>query len=295
MIKNNRKANFEVPSSLTDTKNELEKIAKGDKTLIKDKYYKGEYKDGGKTKFEVRETLKKIYHNKCAYCEIKEYKPEIEHYRPKKEVAGLKNHPGYYWLCYEWTNLIPACRYCNTEGGKGNKFPVRGKRVSKPEFYSNGRLNKNKCKAGKSPLKDELPYLLHPEVDSPEVCFLFRKNGRIVGKDNNNQGRETIKICNLNRQNLLYRRQKIVDNIKERIKDALAVYFEVNESESHLRSTLKLIFKRLEEAADPEKEFSLMSRYCFEHFDEMITPLLATAAQRASVSDAFEAYKAGNL
>ncbi len=107
MIKNNRKTNFPVPSSLTNAADALESIANGDKELINGDVYKGKYKEEetGEIKYEVRDALKEIYYNKCAYCEIKEHKPEIEHYRPKKGVTGLKKHPGYYWLCFEWTKL----------------------------------------------------------------------------------------------------------------------------------------------------------------------------------------------
>ena len=178
MRHNNRKKKRKVPEALRNAANDLEKIARGDKSLIDDKVYKGECDENGEKKYKVRETLKDIYFNKCAYCEIKELKPEIEHYRPKKRVTGLKNHQGYYWLCYEWTNLLPSCRYCNTEGGKGNRFPIRGKRVNKPDFKKK-KLDKNKCKAHKPPLKNEKPYLLHPEIDTPERFFSFKRNGKM--------------------------------------------------------------------------------------------------------------------
>jgi hypothetical protein len=56
--------------------------------------------------------LNNIYNHKCAYCEAYEPEPEVEHYRPKKGVTG-EVHEGYYWLCYEWSNLMPACHDCN--------------------------------------------------------------------------------------------------------------------------------------------------------------------------------------
>ncbi len=295
MIRNNRKSKFGIPASLTDASNDLEQIATGNRDLIDDKIYKGEYKEDGKKKYEVREALKEIYYNKCAYCEIKEYKPEIEHYRPKKKVTGLKGHSGYYWLCYEWTNLLPSCRYCNTEGGKGNKFPIKGKRVSKPCFDDDGLLNIEKCKAERSPLKDEESYLLHPEVDSPEDYFLFKPNGKIQGIGKDKRGQSTIKICDLNRDNLLYRRQEIIDRLLTRIKDAFIVYFEKDHSDAHLKIAMKQIFSGMDKAAKPESEFALISSYCLEHFDGLIIPLLITPGQKRFASNAMKAYKAGNL
>lgn len=87
----------------------------------------------------------------------------------------------------------------------------------------------------------------------------------------------------------------IVDNIKERIEDALVVYFRVDQSAEHLKHSLKQIFLRLQKASEPEKEFSLMARYCFDNFSEMIVPLLATPVQKKFVAEAFAAYQDGEL
>ena len=122
---------FKKQSTIDD----WEKIAStGDTTIIKDTIYKDAYKDAeGKTQSKVREKLNELYFHKCAYCETL-CKAEIEHYRPKKGVTEDTLHNGYYWLCYEWSNLVPSCRYCNTEGGKGNQFPIKGTRIKLPPF-----------------------------------------------------------------------------------------------------------------------------------------------------------------
>ena len=136
----------------------------GDTTLIKDTIYKGSYKDAdGKTQSKVREKLNELYFLKCAYCETL-CKAEIEHYRPKRGVTEDTSHNGYYWLCYEWSNLVPSCRYCNTEGGKGNQFPIKGTRVKMPLFDAHLKLDKEHIKANANILLSEQPYLLHPEM-----------------------------------------------------------------------------------------------------------------------------------
>jgi len=171
------KKNLEdIPPSLNsdEAQSDIEKIAfKDPEAKILDTIYKGSYKDAeGKSQSEVRDFLNKYYYGKCAYCE-QTCKAEIEHYRPKKGVDEDKTHEGYYWLCYTWSNLIPSCRYCNTEGGKGNKFPIinNAKRVKNPPLKSS-KLDHEKCLVNKKPLKDEEPYLLHPEVDNnPENHF----------------------------------------------------------------------------------------------------------------------------
>jgi len=102
---------------------------------------------------------KEPFFGKCAYCEtpIEDIFPgDVEHYRPKGKVTdenyntiyiqkddgtyildddGNKiPHPGYYWLAYEWTNLMPSCTYCNRpkkDFGKRNCFPVEGINIFK--------------------------------------------------------------------------------------------------------------------------------------------------------------------
>ena len=87
---------------------------------IKDAYLAG--KDG-------------FFFGKCAYCEsyIVDFQHgDIEHFRPKKGVTdendnvvfikdenGQQNpHPGYYWLAYDWTNLLLSCTACNQPSEK---------------------------------------------------------------------------------------------------------------------------------------------------------------------------------
>ena len=135
MRRNERKnlSEFPVPGILVTQETTSALIAiveNADKEAIRDNIYKGKYRDpsSGKDRYEVRERLRDIYYNKCAYCEDIDAKPEVEHYRPKKKVSEDSSHPGYYWLCYEWTNLLPSCHYCNTESGKRNQFPKFGGR-----------------------------------------------------------------------------------------------------------------------------------------------------------------------
>ena len=98
------------------------------------------------------------FYAKCVYCEryIHHYREgDVEHFRPKGGVTDEENrpiflqdahgqpildengdpmpHPGYYWLAYDWPNLVPSCTVCNQltrDGdvliGKGNRFPVNG-------------------------------------------------------------------------------------------------------------------------------------------------------------------------
>jgi hypothetical protein len=305
-----RKDLDDIPPSLVSNKalGDIEKIAVADKTVvISDKIYKGTYKDSeGKSQSEVRDYLNKYYKNKCAYCE--QYcKAEIEHYRPKKAVADDLTHNGYYWLCYTWSNLVPSCRYCNTEGGKGNKFPIINttKRVRTPEFVFS-KLDVSKCQASNAPLISEEPYLLHPEIDSyPENFLSFKispsKNGvEIFGIDVKKRGATTIDICNLNRNDLkLNRLESVFYHIKKKIK----LIFDLNATgqlaNEHIGEAFGLIFKEIaSESSSETLTHILLRRFIIENvhnFEQHFAPYLDSEIERNITVRAFKLYKTGSL
>lgn len=128
-----------IPSSLKKCDSKISKV------LIE----KGKHKFSGYANDDVKNKLSKIYNNKCAFCEFDTTAGavlQVEHYRPKAKVKEEPSHNGYYWLGYEWTNLLFACSRCNR--AKSTHFPidVAGVRVfSHP--IKNGNLDKIKCKA----------------------------------------------------------------------------------------------------------------------------------------------------
>jgi uncharacterized protein (TIGR02646 family) len=289
---------FEKQSTMDD----WELIAStGDVSKIKDDVYKGSYKDAnGKTQSTVREKLNEFYFSKCAYCELL-CKAEIEHYRPKKGVTEDTLHNGYYWLCYEWSNLVPSCRYCNTEGGKGNQFPIKGTRIKLPSFDVANKLDQNHAKANANILLSEQPYLLHPEIDNPVNYLNFKidthgEGIEIMGIDGaNERGEQTIKICNLNRENLKFARKQ---NVVDKIVDAINTYFELWANDflsiEDLPKALLLAFEQMtEQSKNIELEHHLL-RNCIisdtNVFQRLITDLLPEN-QQIIVQEAFVEYK----
>jgi len=74
---------------------------------------------------DVRLELHRYQDGKCCYCERKrepKREPDIDHFRPKGGVTEDPEHPGYWWLAYEWSNLYFSCKPCN-ENAKKNRFP----------------------------------------------------------------------------------------------------------------------------------------------------------------------------
>ncbi len=145
-------------------------------------------------------TNSSVYNPKCAYCESQSNTVaalQVEHYRPKKAVEGDATHKGYYWLAMEWTNLVYACQKCNGKGAKGTKFPIIRQRIYQENKDINGNIIYTDFDANDDFLQSEEPLLLHPEIDEPKDHLSFKNNGKLIGITQ--RGRETIKICKLNR------------------------------------------------------------------------------------------------
>ncbi|HEY3840902.1 MAG TPA: hypothetical protein VGL72_30225 [Bryobacteraceae bacterium] len=80
--------------------------------------------------------LFELFHGKCAYCECKPragQRGDVEHFRPKGKVTEDPDHPGYYWLAYDYRNYLPSCSSCNQPArAKLTHFPVTGPHAHEP-------------------------------------------------------------------------------------------------------------------------------------------------------------------
>lgn len=290
MRNNSRKNIYKVPYDLEDAISEQNRIALTiDLGAINEDIYKGEiiiindredpyFED---EEYEIRYKLRKIYYSKCAYCESVEFKPDVEHYRPKKSVTNPNgNDHGYYWLCYEWTNLLPACSDCNSGNGKWNKFPISGTRKKSPPLDSTNNLLINHCKIGSITLRSEGPLLLNPEVDHPELFLKILWNGKLEGTDGlNGKGWSSINTCDLNRGNLIKARKSIIDDIIDRI-DGLLILFRVSAlSAIGLDKALKIEFSRLFKFCDIQVVFSFVYYYLYKNFTSLINDKFASSAK----------------
>ncbi len=61
----------------------------------------------------VKDALVVAQHSKCAFCEsafLHVAFGAVEHFRPKSGVkqraSDPLSRPGYFWLAYEWSNLL---------------------------------------------------------------------------------------------------------------------------------------------------------------------------------------------
>lgn len=190
----------------------IARVARGEEPNITDLYKDERMK-------RVYVCLQAPFFCKCAYCEalLGDQPGDIEHFRPKGRVTDETGntvmviaangasaaHPGYYWLAYDWRNLLYACAECNrpssfktagTQIGKWEKFPVRGQHASRPGEEAN-----------------EAPLLLNPVFSDPKDHLAIDETG--VLSDRTEEGDTCIRILGLNlRQALVQlRADAIVD------------------------------------------------------------------------------------
>lgn len=170
---------------------------------------------------EVRRAVEKLFHSKCAYCEcdLRRIEWNVEHFRPKGKVRERRDHPGYYWLAYEWTNLYPSCTYCNQHrrdkpvwgispsgisGGKADQFPLASEAT---------RAMGSKAKLGK-----EKRLLIDPCSDRPERHLGYDPKGQVYELGRSAKGKKSVEVFNLKLTRLRSARKEKIDAVIELIK-----------------------------------------------------------------------------
>jgi predicted ATP-binding protein involved in virulence len=161
---------------------------------------------------ELKTHLHNVFHGKCGYCEIKIEPPlsgTVDRYRPNNGVRDKNDYYQdlYWWLNFEWENLIYSCKECNQY--KGSYFPIKGNRVlkEKDDFKSEHRL------------------LLNPYLDEPNEhlgYIIYGEPYHIYAITD--EGNQTVELLRLNRTNLIEGRRKakteIIESIESLINDS---------------------------------------------------------------------------
>lgn len=139
----------------------------------------------------VKDELLSDQYGKCAFCERNKGGDfgSVEHYRPK---AGYNIHrndpaikPGYYWLTYDWANMLFACDECNTKYKK-NLFPL---------------LDETKRDIANRDISKEEPGIINPYNEDPADSLVFAQHvikPRIVDGVPSKKGELTIESLGLN-------------------------------------------------------------------------------------------------
>jgi uncharacterized protein (TIGR02646 family) len=154
----------------------------------------------------VKQALVTMHHGKCCYCEshVRHISPgTIDHYRPKaasqQKTGASFIRPGYYWLAYNWENLLFSCPACN-QTYKRNQFPLRDEA--------------QRALSHLDALVREEALLIDPSTDNPAEFISFREEYAFACEDNL-RGRTTIEILGLNdRPDLIERRRENLTTLR---------------------------------------------------------------------------------
>ncbi|NJK31730.1 MAG: hypothetical protein HC927_04535 [Deltaproteobacteria bacterium] len=147
---------------------------------------------------------------KCAYCElrIRSSQPgDIEHFRPKGRITdeqtgepikgrGGYDHPGYYWLAYDWRNLLLSCESCN----RPNTRSADGRRIGKWDHFPLADESKRAEAPGGE--AEEEPLLINPLVEDPGEHLAVTKEGVLFAVDGSKRGQACIDLLGLNDRDL---------------------------------------------------------------------------------------------
>lgn len=149
----------------------------------------------------LKEIFEVLFEEKCGYCEVMIPSYEfalIDRFRPYNGVRDGRTYYKdlYWWLTYEWDNLIYSCPECSQY--KSNYFPIKGKRAT--------------ATSPKHLLIYEKPQLINPCTDSPLDHFRTDIDGHLIGLTD--EGDQTIELLKLNRPSLTEGRKRAIDRTK---------------------------------------------------------------------------------
>lgn len=219
---------------------------------------------------EIFNALNTIYNGKCAFCESKltgDVLKFISHYRPR---------PQYYWLSYEWSNLLLCCEDCQA-AKRSSEFPIENE-VNR--LNAMPQSNSLHWQLNSTELRNEHPLLLNPEIDMPEEEFKFSPDGKISRAYIGSRGFDTLRICKLNRTSLVSSRSKVVKNFYNSFVSATKLVrsqifqdYTQQEKEKILKKNYENIFKELRLGKLKDNEFSLLYIKMLEEFDSFFTNL----------------------
>jgi hypothetical protein len=208
--------------------------------------------------------LENVFYQKCAYCEreISGYYGDAEHYRPKGAVkqatsgGGFQRvtcelpdpshpeqritavHPGYFWLAYDWRNLLPACVYCNSGYGKNDQFEATRYVV----MVELGEAQIEALPIHERPRRSikwptyyyptpsgldlvEEPQLLNPlnamATSDPRKHIRFGIKGMVAPVDASSRGQSSIGILQLRDERLRQARQNAQETFRDKYYDAM--------------------------------------------------------------------------
>lgn len=200
---------------------------------------------------EVKELLIKLHNKSCCYCESRVTNVaygDIEHFRPKlgyrQDEDDNFHKPGYFWLAYDWNNLLFSCQICNQKYKK-NYFPLKD---------SSKRCNPSKT----FDVSQEEPLLINPSIMDPSLHIKFDDE---IPVGITEEGETSIKVLGLDREELNEERREVLNKLL-----AIKELYKYSIGSEREEISKDIFYKELDEALNINGKYSLMIRNHFEKY-----------------------------
>jgi uncharacterized protein (TIGR02646 family) len=227
---------------------------------------------------ELLHRLEDIFSGKCAYCErlisVRNSTLLVGHYRP---------YTLYYWLAYEWTNLIPLCEDCFTF--RDNTFPVahdENRIIAPPSKREHWTAEYAQI---------EVPLVLNPELDTPDLFFYFNREGNILPYNQQIRALTTIKVFNLNQgYSVIGRREKIREFthiFHTKLQDFLLQFPDGKHDKNQAQEFFGNAISLLTLSAQQECEYSALGKDMIKNFGYFFIDNLDSELKREALESAF--------
>jgi uncharacterized protein (TIGR02646 family) len=215
---------------------------------------------------ELKDTLKRVSHNKCWYCESVDSRSDnaVDHYRPKNAVAECPDHAGYWWLAFNWANYRFCCTFCNCRridqatghgGGKADHFPVRDEA--------------SRARTPGDDIANEEPLLLDPAVPADPGFLWFDETGEAVpnpvccGNVNGYAYKRSVaskRLYHLNHKDIVERRKVLCADIRRSVAEADRYFQKYDAGDGTAREAFENKVRDLRERLLPAAEYSATAR-----------------------------------
>lgn len=209
---------------------------------------------------ELKESLAKLSHYKCWYCETKNIRDdyEVDHFRPKNNIQNSDHHQGYWWLAFSWENYRYSCTFCNCRREDSESGVVKGKGDYFPLLDES-----NRCFSRSDDLTNESPLLLDPVKRGDPCLIIFRQDGNAhwkYSKEENEiafrRAEKSIELYHLNEIRLVEARKQLHRKIKKLIDQGDEEFTDKNRI-----TALRRIFEELIDLIKEESEYSAAAEF----------------------------------
>jgi len=232
---------------------------------------------------KVKPLLEAAYKHKCCFCERNEaggVELQIEHYRPVRtpKECNSEKHLGYYWLGYEWNNLLLSCSTCNKH--KNNSFPLENEN--------------NRAYTPTDLLSKENPLIFNPETDNVFEHFSFEQDGTL--KSNTQKGKKTIEILKLNDTALLTARNRIIRSYIAEFTTHLLAFRNGFLKKDGLRFYFKTLFTTIKQNRKRSETHTFFAYFFYANFELFVEKRSDTdISEKQQIIKAYKLFVNGQL